>query len=50
MQKALPNDLLNSVCDETPGLPNRLSREPVRILALKAGFTEAGLVALPYEG
>ena len=34
---------------EMPASPDaRLTREQVRALALAAGFTEAGLVALPY--
>jgi epoxyqueuosine reductase len=33
---------------QMPGLPACLSREHARTLALEAGFTEAGLVALPH--
>jgi epoxyqueuosine reductase len=48
MQNALPKDLPDSVPGETRSLSIRLNRERVRVLALEAGFAEAGLVALPY--
>jgi epoxyqueuosine reductase len=44
MSSALPNPSFNSAAGLTPGL----SRERTRALALEAGFTEAGLVALPH--
>jgi epoxyqueuosine reductase len=42
------NPLLNSAAGQTKGSPACLHRELVRALALEAGFTEAGLVVLPY--
>jgi epoxyqueuosine reductase len=45
MSSALPNPQLSPTDSQTPGF---LTRELVRALALEAGFTEAGLVALPY--
>ena len=42
------NPLLNTAGGQTPSLPACLSRKLVCKLAIEAGFTEAGLVALPY--
>ncbi len=46
MYHSSPNSSPNPACGPDPR-PN-LAREPVRALALEAGFAEAGLVALPH--
>jgi len=48
MGSALPKPLLNSATGQAHALPGCLPRELVRALAREAGFTEAGLAALPY--
>jgi len=48
MGSAFPKPQLNSAADQASALPGCLSRERVRALAQEAGFTEAGLTALPY--
>jgi epoxyqueuosine reductase len=48
MSSVFPNPLLNAAAGKMAGLPAFLSREQARALALEAGFTDAGLVALPY--
>jgi epoxyqueuosine reductase len=47
VSSAFPNPQLNSAAGQN--LTPCLSRELVRALALEAGFTEAGVVALPYS-
>ncbi len=48
MSSVFSKPLSSFTAGQMPGLPACLSREQVRALALEAGFTEAGLVALPH--
>lgn len=48
MPNPLPNSELDPASESTSGGSNALAPDAVRALAQEAGFTEAGLVGLPY--